>query len=84
VIAFVGTCPSQDQLQRHESVVKECIIADALIDQSKQRSPNFPCSGRVTAYPEITRKRSSVRIGDDPLAISIGTHLRVLACEVVD
>jgi hypothetical protein len=28
--------------------------ADALIDQPKQKNPNCPCSGRVTANPEIT------------------------------
>jgi hypothetical protein len=31
-------------------------IADALIDQSKQKNSNCPCSGRVTAHPEITPK----------------------------
>jgi hypothetical protein len=29
-------------------------IADALIDQSKQRNPNCPCSGRVTANTSVT------------------------------
>jgi hypothetical protein len=42
--------------------------ADALIDQSKRRNTNCPCSGRVTAYPEVIPKKcGSVRIGDDPL-----------------
>jgi hypothetical protein len=39
-------------------------IADALIDQSKQKNPNCPCSWRVTGYAEVTRKWSSVRVGD--------------------
>jgi hypothetical protein len=57
----------------------ECIIADALIDQSKRRSANCPCSGRVTAHPEVVPKKCrSVRIGDNPP----GTHrARVLVSE---
>jgi hypothetical protein len=34
----------------------ERIIADALIDQSKQKNPNCPCSW-VTGHPEATAKR---------------------------
>ena len=33
------------------------LIADALIDQSKRRNTNCPCSGRVTGHPEVTPER---------------------------
>jgi hypothetical protein len=41
-------------------------IADALIDQSKQKNSNCPCSGRITANPEEAPKRRHFRVGDKP------------------
>jgi hypothetical protein len=40
--------------------LSEHIIADGLIDQSKQKNPNCPRSGRVTAYSEVSCTEWSV------------------------
>src|SRR5271168_2819894 len=38
-------------------------IASPIIDQSKQRNPNCPCSGRTTANQEVAPKRRYFRVG---------------------
>jgi hypothetical protein len=42
-----------DNLGNQGTVLELRKIADALIDQSKRSNANCPCSGWITAYPEV-------------------------------